>query len=247
MKILKNTFLLESKLFLREPLAVFFTIFYSPLLLFIFGSIYGNKPTPFFGGLGAIDVFIPSFSSLIILSTSLMGMPSEIVFYRQTEIFKRLKVTPLKSWHLASAYLLTYLLTTLTGLIVLLIYGFLVYQVKIQGSVLLFLAGYIYATFCFLCFGFLFAALFRTTRQAQVIPMVISFPMMFLSGATIPLEMLPKHIRQLAEFLPLTHVVKLLRKLWIVTPLSSLAVEILILGIIASFSLLFSLKKFRWQ
>lgn len=44
--------------------------------------------------------------------------------------------------------------------------------------------------------------------------MVIFYPMMFLSGASMPLEIMPETIQRIADFLPLTYVVKLLRGLW---------------------------------
>ena len=36
----------QMKLFLREPAATFFTIVFAPMLLLLFGTIYGNKPNP---------------------------------------------------------------------------------------------------------------------------------------------------------------------------------------------------------
>jgi len=44
--------------------------------------------------------------------------------------------------------------------------------------------------------------------------MVLAFPMMFLSGATIPLEVLPAKVRAFNHYIPLTHVVTLMRGLW---------------------------------
>ena len=35
----------EFKLALREPLATFFTLVFPVLILFLFGSIYGNEPS----------------------------------------------------------------------------------------------------------------------------------------------------------------------------------------------------------
>lgn len=48
------------KLFLREPMAAFFTLAFPPMMLFVFGSVYGNKPSPFFGGYGSVDGSVPA-------------------------------------------------------------------------------------------------------------------------------------------------------------------------------------------
>ena len=46
---------------------------------------------------------------------------------------------------------------------------------------------------------------------ARAVFMAIFFPMMFISGGTIPLQFLPGTIQKIAEFLPLTYVVNLVR------------------------------------
>ena len=46
----------------REYIALFFSIIFCPMLLVIFGMVYGNDPSPIFNGQGTIDVMIPSFS-----------------------------------------------------------------------------------------------------------------------------------------------------------------------------------------
>lgn len=67
------------KLYLRKPMAAFFTLAYAPMILFIFGFIYGNEPAPLFGGRGYIDSAVPSFMALII--TSLVFFIAGLIVY----------------------------------------------------------------------------------------------------------------------------------------------------------------------
>ena len=53
MKSLLKLTWMEVKLFLREPIGAFFTLVFPLMMLFLFGSIYGNTPTPMFGGQAA--------------------------------------------------------------------------------------------------------------------------------------------------------------------------------------------------
>jgi ABC-2 type transport system permease protein len=64
----------ETKLFLREPMAAFFTLVFPVMILFFFGSIYGNEPTPFFGGYGSVDVSVPAYTAMIIATSGLLGL-----------------------------------------------------------------------------------------------------------------------------------------------------------------------------
>ena len=49
MRGLRKLMLIELKLFLREPEAFFFTLIFPMIMLFVFGSIYGNEPAEFYG------------------------------------------------------------------------------------------------------------------------------------------------------------------------------------------------------
>ena len=44
--------------------------------------------------------------------------------------------------------------------------------------------------------------------------MVIFYPMMFFSGTTVPMQILPAGIKRIAHLLPLTYVVSLLQGVW---------------------------------
>jgi ABC-2 type transport system permease protein len=75
--------LMETKLFLREPMAAFFTLAFPLMMLFLFGSIYGNKPTPFFGGYGSVDVSVPAYTAVIIATSGLLFLTIAMASYRE--------------------------------------------------------------------------------------------------------------------------------------------------------------------
>jgi ABC-2 type transport system permease protein len=77
--------------------------------------------------------------------------------------------------------------------------------------------------------------------------MLLAYPMMFLSGATLPLELLPSGLRQVAEFIPLTHVVTLMRGLWAGEPWTALRPDVLILTAILIAGTTIAVRVFRWQ
>jgi ABC-2 type transport system permease protein len=94
---------------------------------------------------------------------------------------------------------------------------------------------------------YLIASLAPGARLAQVIGMVIFYPMMFLSGAGMPLEVLPESLRRVSTFLPLTYVVKLLRGVWFGEAWSEHWVEVAVLGgILIVFGGL-AARFFRWE
>ena len=75
--------LVEAKLFVREPFAAFFTLAFPLMMLFIFGSIYGNEPIDFFDGRGSVDVSVPAYMAMIIGTVDLSSLtgPSRVPRY----------------------------------------------------------------------------------------------------------------------------------------------------------------------
>jgi ABC-2 type transport system permease protein len=86
-----------------------------------------------------------------------------------------------------------------------------------------------------------------STAWSQTVGMVLSYPMMFICGATIPLELLPSSVRQIADFLPLTCVVKLMRGLGAGEAWSSHWLEVVVLsGSLVACGVV-SARFFRWE
>ena len=103
------------------------------------------------------------------------------------------------------------------------------------------------STVSFLALGFILAGIVPTTRTALSTVMVLFYPMIFLSGATIPREELPESIRRISQVLPLTHVVNLLRGTWIGDPWSRHLVDVAVLAGMIVLGVAITAKTFRWE
>ena len=71
--------------------------------------------------------------------------------------------------------------------------------------------------------------------------------MLFLSGAAIPLEIMPETIKKVANFLPLTYVVDILQGMWFGEPISGYLTEVLVLTGTLITGVLISALTFRWE
>lgn len=237
----------ELKLFLREPVATFFTLVFPLMMLFLFGSIYGNNPTPFFGGYGSVDVMVPSYMAMVMANTGLMGLAITIAAYRESGILHRLRATPLRPHAVLMAQLSVLVLMTAAGLLLLLVAGKVFYRLRFDGDALAVFAALILSCASLFSLGFVLAASLPNARTTQIVAMALFYPMIFLSGATLPREILPANVRQVAEFLPLTHVVTLLRGLWTGNAWATYVREVLILTGIFAVSFVLSARTFRWE
>ena len=237
----------EMKLFLREPMAAFFTLAFPLMMLFLFGSIYGNEPTPFFGGFGSVDVAVPAYTALIIATTGLVSLTITMASYRERGVLRRLRATPLRPQTVLTAQVLVLFLMTALGMALLIVAGKTVYGLRFVGDPFSVLGAFVLSSLSFFALGFVLAGLLPTARTAQIVAMVLFYPMIFLSGATIPLESLPETIRRYAQALPLTHVVTLLRGLWFGEGWGAHLKEVVLLAGLLATGVIVSAKTFRWE
>lgn len=247
MRSLYKLSLVEAKLFFREPMAAFFTLAFPLMMLFLFGSIYGNKPSTLFGGYGSVDMSVPAYTAMIIATSGLIGLTVVLSTYREKGILRRLKATPLNPpTILISQVAVIFLMTTL-GMALLVIAAKLVYNLRFDGNALSVFAAFFLSSMSFFSLGFILASITPTARTAQVVAMVIFYPMIFLSGATIPREVMPETIRTYSQILPLTHVVNLLRGMWIGESWSQHWLEVGVLFALLIIGVAISAKIFRWE
>jgi ABC-2 type transport system permease protein len=244
--LLKMTWM-EVKLFLREPVGAFFTLAFPLMMLFLFGSIYGNEPQAMFGGQGTIDISIPAYTAMIIATTGLVGLTITMAAYRENGILRRLRTTPISPLVVLAAQVIVLFLMTTLGMLLLIVAGKLVYHIRFDGNALSVLAGFVLCSLGFFALGFILAGLMPTARTAQVVGMVLLYPMLFLSGAGFPRELLPETIKKVSTFLPLTYVVNLLRGLWIGETWGGHLLDVAVLAGILVLGVIISAFTFRWE
>lgn len=244
--LLKMTWL-EAKLFFREPASAFFTLIFPLMMLFLYGSIYGNEPTPIFGGRGTIDVSVPAYTAMIIATSGLMSLTISMAAYREKGILRRLRTTPVSPLVVLTAQVIVLFLMTTFGMVLLIAAGRGVYHLRFEGNALSVLAGFTLSSLSFFALGFVLAGLMPTARAAQVVGMVLLYPMLFLSGAGFPRKLLPEAIKKVSAFLPLTYVVDLLRGLWVGETWEQHRMAVFVLAGILVAGALLAAKVFRWE
>ncbi len=245
--LLKMTWM-EAKLFLREPAAAFFTLAFPLVMLLIFATIYGNTPPPgSTGSQGAIDALIPAFTAMVIGITGLMAVTMTMATYRENGILRRLRTTPVKPLVVMAAQVAVVFVMTGLGVLILLAAGVLLYHVRLPGNPISFLGGYALSSLSFFGIGFILAGVLPTARTAQVVAMVLLYPMLILSGAAWPRELMPAAVQKVTACIPLTYVVNLLRGLWAGEPWGAHLLDVAVLVVMLLAGAFISARIFRWE
>lgn len=239
--------LAELKLYFRLPIMAFFTLLLPPMLLILFGSIFGNEPNPAYGGYGTVDVMVPAFTALIICMTALLSLPITLANYRERGILRRYRATPVSPAAILGAQLIVQFLMTLAGMGLLVLIGKWVYHLRFAGNGCSVMAAFTLSCLSFFALGMLLAGWLPSVRLASIVGNVLLYPMIYLSGATIPMEIMPEGVRNVGKIIPLTHVVTLLQGLWKGEAWSQHTTEGIVLGAMLVVCSVVAVKVFRWE
>jgi len=210
---LKAYFVFDFHLVFREKLVLFFTLLLPVMMYGFFGLMFGQAS---YGeqGNSFYDEYTASFIGLILLNTALMNVGPVLVIYKEMGLFRRLLVTPLDMSAVWLSAITRAFLIFLVGFLEMIVLGWLMFDQWPSHSVLQLIAGVTVCAFSLFSFGFMLGSLFKTSNAAFNAGIFIFQPMLLLSGASIPLDNLPGVVRHIAQLVPMTHVVEVLRMAW---------------------------------
>ncbi len=194
-----------------------------------------------------MDVAMPAYAAMVLCIVGFMSIPVSICGYRESGVLRRFRSTPLRPITFIVADVISNLLMAFVGILVLVLAGWVFYRAVFEGSAILVGFAIVLCALAMFSIGYLIAALAPTARIANVVGLLILYPMMFLSGVFIPPEVMPESVRRISQFLPLTYAVELLRGLWFGNPWSDylLATAVLLGTLIVCTAL--AARFFRWE
>jgi ABC-2 type transport system permease protein len=239
--------LVQAKLYLREPMAAFFTLLFAPSLLILLGFIFGNEPDPMLGGLGYLDRSVSGYMAMTIAIVGLTAVPISSATRRESGVLRRFSATPLRPLTYFLTDVLVPFLMTLLGILLLFLLGTFVFHVQSEGNLLSLLAGITLGAFAFFAAGYALVGLVPSARTVVVIGNVVLYPLMIFSGAMVPLEVMPDTVQTISRFLPMTHLVALLKGLWFGQAWGAFLTEVAVLAAIGIVGTLIVTRTFRWE
>lgn len=245
MKRFWKLYLIEQKLSLRSGDMLLFGIAMPVGIMILITMIAGNK----MAGEG-YTYLESSFASLIavgICASAFMGIPLTIVDYRDKKILKHFFTTPCSPvWILGSDVLCgagTAMLSAISVSLVSVV--FLGYEMR--GNIWAFIGAWFLTLASMFSIGLLMASLCRTVKSVNAVTSLVYFPMLFLSGATIPYEVFPTGLQKAANVLPLTQGIKLMKAVSMGLKMDSIwKIVVLLVGITLVCGAI-SVKTFRWE
>jgi ABC-2 type transport system permease protein len=172
-----------------------------PVSLFIAFSIAGQINS---------SLIVSGLTSLVILFGTTSIEAVAVVLEKQTGTFERLLAAPVSFFTILIGKALAGLFFGLVLAAMILVPLTVISGTFIANSLLVFIA-IVFSSLTFSALGVLISAYAKWVPEAQMLSNFLRFPMAFLSGTFLPLELLPTQLEIIARFLPLTYSVEALR------------------------------------
>ena len=237
---------IETKIFLREPMGVAGTLFMPVVFFLIMARFLRGVPHPV-APMGRLAFNATILSSLLIVLGAVQSLIAIMAIYREGGILKRLRATPLAPVTILSAHVLVKLVLTLTSFLLLVLAGRRAMPGALPENMVGFAGAVLLGTLGILGLGFLVASLVPTARFAQPLGAVVFYPMLALSGLFFPVARMPLGLRVVANALPTTHAVSLMRGTYEGATWSAQWGSVAALVAIFAVCLVLATRWFRWE
>jgi ABC-2 type transport system permease protein len=243
----RTMFKTELKLSIRGMDMIIFAIAMPVVVVIILGILCGNKPA--FEG-AEYTFLAQSFgavASIAISAGGVMGLPLVVSDYRNKKILKRFKVTPTSPVLILAVQIAIYALYSIASLILVYATATLFFNYQFSGSWIQFLGAYFLVMISMFSIGMLVGGVAPNIKIASVLASVLYFPMLIFSGATLPYEVMPTALQRVADVMPLTQGIKLLKSTSIGLPIDNVLVPVVVMTLIALVCTSTSIRFFKWE
>jgi ABC-2 type transport system permease protein len=237
----------QFRVFLREPLAVFFGLVFPTVLLVVIGVAYpgATDPEPAFDGRSLVEVYAPTAVVLGLATMAVFLLPVALGGDRERGILRRLSTTPVHPRTLVTAHLAVQLAVVTLATVAAVLVGTLAFPISPPESPVWFIASFALGACSLLAVGLLIGSVAPTANTGQGIGMLLYFPLLFFAGVYIPIEVMPDGIRTISSYTPAGAAVQALSDSWTgSTPQTSSLLVMLAYAVVAG---ALAVRLFRWR
>jgi ABC-2 type transport system permease protein len=199
----------QNRIFFRNPMAAFFTLFFPLMIFVVFSLMFGNEMIESLGVTTA-QYYAPSMAVFAAVSATYTNLAVTTAYQRDQGILKRVKGTPLPPIVYMGGKVISAIMIAAISVVIMLsvgvaFYGVEIYSRTLPAATLTFSVG----VFCFAALGLMIAALVSSGEGATAVANATLLPLAFFSGVFIvPSDDSPAWLDTVANIFPLKHFVE---------------------------------------
>lgn len=232
---------LERKMFWRNPTAAFFNFVLPLLFLFLFGAIFSGEQDN-------LNVLVPGIAGLSIMATTFSSLAMNITYLREEGVLKRVRGTPLPTGSYLTAVGANAVTNAFLQLAIVVVAGKLFFNIGWPKDWLELAVFGVAGVVCLASLGVAYSHVIPNFDAAAAYQNIVFLPTIFISSVFFDVNDAPAFLRDIAQALPLVHIIDGLRGALVSGAsigdnLSALAV----IAIWTAFGVFFAIRGFRWE
>ncbi len=232
---------LERRMFWRNPSAAFFNFLLPLLFLALFGAIFA-------GSQDDLDVIVPGIAGMSVMSTTFVALAMNVTFLREQGVLKRLRGTPLPSGAYLGALALHAVTNTALQIALVVTAGRLFFGIGWPPLPFELLVFTVAGVVCFAALGVALAHAIPNFDSAPAYVNAIFLPVVVVSGVFYDAESAPVFLADIAQALPLTHLIDGLSAAMVTgAPLGDHLSDLAVIALWAAAGITLAVRGWRWE
>ncbi len=191
---------LERRMFWRNPSAAFFNFLLPLLFLALFGAVFSSDQKQ-------LDVIVPGIAGMSVMATTFSALAFNLTFLREAGILKRIRGTPLPGGAYLGGIALNAITNAVIQIVLIVLAGRLFFGVHWPKQWLELAVFVFVGVACFASLGVAFSHVIPNFDSAPAYVNAVFLPVIFISGVFYDVNSTPAALKDLAEVLPLKHLI----------------------------------------
>jgi ABC-2 type transport system permease protein len=200
----------EQRLYWRSRELAFFTFLFPLLIFVLLGSVYGDDVIESEQVKGSAYL-LAGILGYGLASTAFAGLAIVLVIRREAAVLKRLRGTPLPAPTYVAALLASTLIVFTLAAVALILLARFLFDVPLPNRIGSVVLGLLVGGLAFTAMGIALATVIRSGEGASAVVNAVYLPASFLSGSFWTPHAYPRFLEVIAELLPLTYFIRLMR------------------------------------
>ena len=227
----------------RDRSVLFFNYFFPLIFFIIFAVSFGGSKNP-----GSMSQIVNMVLVLGVLGSGFFGAGIRAVQDREANILRRFKVAPVGPAPIIVASLVSGLVSYVPSVLLILGLAHFWMGLPLPPGSADFVVFVCIGCVTFRAVGMIVASVVNSSQESQIVTQILYLPMLFLSGATFPIQFFPHWLQMVAQFVPSTYLFQGMQSILLAsgnlrTNMAPVAALLLTMAI----AVFLGVKLFRWE
>jgi ABC-2 type transport system permease protein len=189
---------LERRMFWRNPTAAFFSFVLPLTFLALFGAISDAEN---------LKIIVPGIAGLSVMATTFNALANQMTFLRDAGVLKRMHGTPLPGASYLAGVLGNAATNAVVQVAIIVLASRFAFDLGWPKNWLDLVVFTILGVACFASLGVAFSHVIPNFDAAPAYTNIVFLPVIFISGVFYDVDTVPAFLRDIADALPLVHVI----------------------------------------